>query len=65
MQRARAGDLEAFGELFDRHLARLQRFFYGFLGDAAAAEDAAQEVFWRLWQHRAAYERERPFGAWL
>src|SRR5262249_56833558 len=34
-------------------------------GAAAAGGDAAEEVFWRLWQHGAAYERERPFGAWL
>src|SRR5438034_8046994 len=65
MQRARAGDLDAFAALFDRHLQRLQRFFYRFFGDAGGAEDAAQEVFWRLWQHRAAYDRTRPFTAWL
>jgi len=65
MQRTAGGDLSALGELFDRHRPALFRFLCRFLGEAATAEDTAQEVFWRVWQHRATFHRDRSFRAWL
>jgi RNA polymerase sigma factor (sigma-70 family) len=49
---------------------RFQRRVYGLaftvLGDAAAAEDVAQETFSRAWRHAAAYDPRRgPVSTWL
>jgi RNA polymerase sigma-70 factor (ECF subfamily) len=59
MNRAKEGDAQAFGHLVRRHQRRLVRFAGRMLGDAEAAEDAAQEAFLRLWRAR---ERYRPQG---
>ena len=60
--RAGAGDTEAFERLVRRHLGRIVAFAGRTLGDAAAAEDVAQEVFLRLWTGAS---RWRPTGARL
>jgi len=65
MGRTRSGDLEALGTLFERHQPAIHSFLHRFLGDAAAAEDAVQEVFWRVWQHRSTYDGRQGFTAWL
>lgn len=65
MERTRSGDLEALGTLFERHQPAIYSFLQRFLGDAPAAEDAVQEVFWRVWQHRATYDGRCGFTAWL
>lgn len=65
MQRTMLGDLEALGALFDRHHASLYGFLRRFLGEAAAAEDGVQEVFVRVWKHRASYQPGSCFTAWL
>jgi RNA polymerase sigma-70 factor, ECF subfamily len=65
MQQAGRGDLTAFGELFDRHQPGLCAFLCRFLGDAATAEDVAQDVFWRVWQYRASFDAGRRFTPWL
>ena len=50
--RAKAGDAEAFGEIYDAHAERLyRRVLYPLLGNAAAAEDALAETF------RVAFQR--------
>ena len=35
------------------------------LGNAEAAEDAAQETFWRAYKNLDRYDHERPFPTWL
>jgi RNA polymerase sigma factor (sigma-70 family) len=45
------GDHGACRELAKRHLGRILAFAQRTLGDRAAAEDVAQEVFTRLWIH--------------
>jgi RNA polymerase sigma-70 factor (ECF subfamily) len=58
-------DTAALGELFDRYHQPLFGLLLRLIGNRAAAEDLAQEVFWRLWEQRARYDTERPFAAWL
>lgn len=69
MQRIAAGDEEAFRLLVRRHLAATVRLAQRVLGDAGAAEDAAQEAFIRVWKHAANFEdparRGAKFTTWL
>lgn len=66
MTRIAGRDAVAFGRVVDAHAALLHRVAYRMLGDAAEAEDVAQEALLRLW---ASAERWRPgqagIAAWL
>lgn len=60
VRRIGAGDHAACAALVDRHLARIHAFAARVLGDPAEAEEVAQDVFLRVWEHAA---RWRPQGA--
>jgi RNA polymerase sigma-70 factor (ECF subfamily) len=63
---AAAGDRLAFDQLSLRHLPRLYRLAYRVTGDAAAAEDVAQEAMLRAWQAARRFDPERArFSTWL
>ncbi|MGD8376176.1 MAG: RNA polymerase sigma factor [Acidobacteriota bacterium] len=64
MRRARGGDRDAFGILFERHRVRLLRYFTRMVGDAAAGEDLVQTTFERMLLYRHSY-RGGSFGAWM
>ncbi len=59
MRAVASGDLEAYGALY----ASSARVVYGLclrlLGEAGAAEDAAQEVFLKVWRGAARFDPER------
>jgi RNA polymerase sigma factor (sigma-70 family) len=58
LERARAGDTAAFGEIYDAYAARLyERVLWPALGNAAAAEDALADTF------RSAFQRLHEFQA--
>jgi RNA polymerase sigma-70 factor (ECF subfamily) len=65
VERARAGDEAAFGELFQRHAPNVSRLCRRMLGPGVGAEDACQEVFFRAQQAIGGFEPGRPFRAWL
>lgn len=50
MRRAGAGDAQAFAVLVEAHARRPHRIAWRMLGDAAEAEDVAQEACLRLWK---------------
>jgi RNA polymerase sigma-70 factor (ECF subfamily) len=61
-----AGDKRAAGELVRRHLPRMVGLARRMLGDAAEAEDVAQEVFLRVWRHAAAWKPgQAKFETWM
>jgi RNA polymerase sigma-70 factor (ECF subfamily) len=62
MARVAQGDHAACQQLVERHLASILAFASRTLGERAAAEDIAQEVFTRLWMHA---KRWRPGAARL
>ncbi len=62
---ARQGSDEAFTQLVERHQAHVYNLCYRMLGEAEAAEDAAQETFLRAYQNLHRYDRSRPFTTWL
>lgn len=65
VERARAGDREAFDELVRRHFAPTYRMLHRRIGNHEDAEDLAQECFVRAWGALALYRADAPFGAWL
>jgi RNA polymerase sigma-70 factor (ECF subfamily) len=60
----RSGDAAAFEELMLRHERQVLITSLRLLGNLADAQDAAQEVFLRLYRHRSRVEEDRC-GAWL
>jgi RNA polymerase sigma-70 factor (ECF subfamily) len=56
LERIRSGDSEALGLLLRETWAPLVRYLLTFLDPVEAAEDAAQEAFVRLWEHRERWE---------
>ncbi len=65
LQRALAGDDEAFAQVVEVYQTPVYNLCYRMLGDSGEAEDAAQETFWRAYQALHRYDRQRPFGTWL
>jgi len=62
---AQRGDGPALEELFRRHWPRAHRAALLVVGDAAAAEDIAQEAFLAAVRALDRFDRRRPFGPWL
>jgi RNA polymerase sigma-70 factor (ECF subfamily) len=66
LTRARQGDREAFGDLYERHLDAIYRYVFYRVEDAADAEDLTETVFLKAWNALAGYRPgEVPFSAWL
>jgi RNA polymerase sigma-70 factor (ECF subfamily) len=65
MLAVRDGELDALGELFERHQGPLFGFLYKLTGDRMAAEDVAQVVFQRMLKYRHTYRDDGSFTAWM
>ncbi len=65
IQRARKLDAAAWEELVRDHQQAIFRLTYLTLGDAAEAEDAAQETFVRAWRALPRFDATRPLRPWL
>ena len=50
--RSRAGDRDAFGQLFDRHAKVIYNYCFRRIGNWAAAEEALSVVFLEAWRRR-------------
>lgn len=62
---AQHGDPQAFGELVRRHRQGVVNVVYRMCGDAAVAEEAAQEAFLRAWQGLGRYNTRFAFRNWV
>ena len=65
VDRARAGDEDAFADLVRRAAPAAIAAARRVTGDAALAEDAAQEAFLRAYRSLSRYERRSSFSAWV
>lgn len=65
IQQAQGGDDVAFGRLVEAYQRPVFNLCYRMLGDAAEAEDAAQETFLRAYTRLASYDSQRKFSSWL
>jgi RNA polymerase sigma-70 factor (ECF subfamily) len=65
VSRARAGDAEAFGEIYRRLWRRVFGLCLHLLASTEDAEDASSEVFMKLRAAIGRYDVARPFRPWL
>ena len=65
LMQARAGDADAWGELYRQYAAAIFRFCRRALPTREDAEDATTEVFMKVRQKLGTYDSTRPFTAWL
>ena len=65
IRRARKGDQDAFTEIVETYQNPVYNLCYRMLGTPQAAEDAAQESFWRAYKNLNRYDPKRPFPTWL
>jgi len=66
MAQVQRRDQEAFTRLLDRHLAGLRNFLIRTTGNAADADEVAQEAFLRIWSHAKNWQPDRVrFTTWL
>jgi RNA polymerase sigma factor (sigma-70 family) len=63
--RARAGDAEAWGELYREYAGAIFRFCRRALPTREDAEDATMEIFMKLRDKLSQYDETRSFSAWL
>lgn len=65
MLAVRHGELDALGELFERHHGPLYGFLVKLTGNRTGAEDVAQTVFQRMLKYRHTYRDDGSFTAWM
>lgn len=65
IDRAAAGDQEAFRQLVLRHHRLVLNVAFRALGDVSLAEDVAQDVFVKVYRALPSYRHDKPFTHWL
>jgi RNA polymerase sigma-70 factor, ECF subfamily len=65
LERARAGDSRAFGELIRPHVPSIRRFAYAFARRWSDADDLAQEALLKAFRAMPSYEGRASLGTWL
>jgi RNA polymerase sigma-70 factor (ECF subfamily) len=66
IRRAKSGESEAFGHLYDAYVERVYRYVYFRVSDDALTEDLTSQVFLKAWENLDKYKPNgSPFLAWL
>ena len=66
VDRAIYGEVEAFGQLYNKYVDRIYRHIYYRVANVEDTRDLTQEVFIRAWQALPRYKRtSTPFLGWL
>lgn len=65
VERARKGDLDAFGDLVARHQAGLVRYLTHMVSNVSDAEDVAQEALLRAYRALKDFRGQSAFKTWL
>jgi RNA polymerase sigma-70 factor (ECF subfamily) len=63
--RARGGDDEAFGVIFEHHSRFIYKFIYAMLGEQSAAEELTQETFLGAYKSIQGLRHEAQLRTWL
>ena len=65
LQRAQAGDEDAFGELVRAYYERVFRTVVGVVRDEHEARDVCQEVWITVWKNLATFRGDAKFSTWV
>lgn len=65
LERVRAKDQQAFGELVERYQKSLYNVIFGVVGDVERTEDVVQETFLRAYRFIERYDASFRFSTWL
>jgi RNA polymerase sigma-70 factor (ECF subfamily) len=65
VERVRAKDQQAFGELVERYQKSLYNVIFGVVGDVERTEDVLQETFLRAYRFIERYDASFRFSTWL
>lgn len=65
VRKSQKGDIAAFEELVRRYQNKVYTLSFNLTGNAADAQDLAQEVFLRAFTSLAGFRNEADFGTWL
>lgn len=66
VDRAKAGDPQAFARLYDAYVERVSRYIYFRISDESDMEDLVSQVFLKAWEKLDMYKAgSSPFIAWL
>lgn len=65
IERAQAGDAEAFNELAERHGSMVRRVLFRIVKDCEQAWDAMQEALFKAWRNIGKFEGRSKFSTWL
>src|SRR5574337_201107 len=65
VDRALAGDTQAFEDLVRRHECRVFRTALALIGNVEDAEEALQDTFLSVYQHMGEFRRDSRFTTWL
>ena len=65
VDRLRAGDREAFDDIYQRYFKRVYAFLDKRLGNRADTEETTQEVFTNIFSSIDSFRGDAPFAAWI
>jgi RNA polymerase sigma-70 factor (ECF subfamily) len=65
VQRAQAGDEDAFAELYREHVGRVYALCLRLTSNVADAKERTQDVFVRAWERLPSFRGESAFPSWL
>lgn len=65
VDRLRAGDREAFDDIYQRYFKRVYGFLHKRLGNRADTEETTQEVFTNIFSSIGSFRGDSPFAAWI
>ncbi len=65
IERCRAGDMEAFGILWEQHRSAVFRSILGVVGNTQDAEDLTQDTFLRAYRALGSFRGESQLRTWL
>ncbi len=65
VSRVQDGDIDALGELYERHKQKVYRTATAITHDERMAEDILQEVFLRVYRYADSFDEAQPFEPWI
>lgn len=65
IQKVRQGDVDCFEPIIRKYEQPIYRFCLFLLGDRQEAEDAAQDILFKSYEHLDKFDPAQPFSAWL